>query len=129
MTSLGDHVNGLPKRERMSGKKDIEALVSTGRWGSIGHIKYCYRANGCPLNRVLVSVPKKFFKRAVRRNLLKRRLREAYRKQKTILPPAGELGGTDLLLQYNSPEIAEYTLILDEVAAALTAVASKTQAG
>jgi len=35
--------------------------------------------------RMAVSVPKKHFKRAVKRNLIKRRIRESYRKQKHTL--------------------------------------------
>ncbi len=37
------------------------------------------------LIQVLISVPKKHFKRAVKRNRVKRQLREAYRKNKSIL--------------------------------------------
>lgn len=35
--------------------------------------------------RILVSVPKKCFKRAVKRNRVKRQVREAYRKNKTLI--------------------------------------------
>ena len=37
---------------------------------------------------ILISVPKKRFKRAVKRNLVKRRVREAYRKNKQLLTDA-----------------------------------------
>lgn len=39
----------------------------------------------CPAVRVLFSVPKRCFKRAVKRNRVKRQLREAYRLNKGIL--------------------------------------------
>ncbi len=35
--------------------------------------------------RILVSVPKKCFKRAVKRNRVKRQVREAYRKNKALI--------------------------------------------
>ena len=38
-----------------------------------------------PLAQMMVSVPKRFFKRAVKRNLVKRLVREAYRRNKQVL--------------------------------------------
>jgi len=97
----------LSKKERLSGKSSISALLSTGKWGSCRGMKYCVRIlTGEDTNRLMVSVPKKHFKRAVKRNLLKRRIRESYRTQKNLLAPEG---GVDILIQYNSPEIMGYS--------------------
>ena len=41
--------------------------------------KTCYRSNNLNVSRVLISVPKRAFKRAVDRNFIKRRIREALR--------------------------------------------------
>ena len=48
---------------------------------------YCMkeREEGEASVRILVSVPKKCFKRAVKRNRVKRQVREAYRKNKTLI--------------------------------------------
>lgn len=44
-----------------------------------------------PFNQVLFSVSKRNFKRAVDRNLIKRRMREAFRKNKNRIPASKKL--------------------------------------
>ena len=68
----------------------------------------------------MVSVSKRFFKRAVKRNLLKRRLREAYRTRKGLLP-----AGVDLMLVYNSKEVLSSPEIGELVEKALLAIAGR----
>ena len=126
--------NTLGKVSRLSGKKSIATLLADGKWGSYGHFRYCWLKSQEPIapggsgvngtddqaaasgserpGRILISVPKRFFKRAVKRNLLKRRIREAYRVRK--------LAGVDILFQYNSAEIADFAVISAEVAAILS---------
>ncbi len=115
----------LPKSERIRGKIAVSALMSKGRWGFSRGLKYCYLRNESSdePNRIMVSVPKRFFKRAVKRNLLKRRLREAYRTQKSILGPSS----TDILFLYNSKEINDFQTIKEEVAEILKKVADERQ--
>lgn len=116
--------NTLPKEERLSGKTGITDLVSEGRWGSVSGLKYCYRqGSGKPCNRLMVSVPKKFFKRAVKRNLLKRRIRESYRTQKTLLP----LAEIDLMIVYNTKDIMDSETLRGLVETILTRISTAVQ--
>lgn len=113
--------NTLPKSERLSGKTAVSALVSKGRWSVQGLLKYCILPTENGFCRIMVSVPKRHFKRAVRRNLLKRRIREAYRCRKSLLDGRS----FDILFFYNSTEIADSATIAAEMHEILTAIASK----
>lgn len=114
----------LPKAERLSGKKAIAALMGNGRWDYTSHLRCCSAGgNGLEFSRMMVSVPKRNFKRAVKRNLLKRRIREAYRLQKELLG-----AGFDVFFIYNSTEIATSRTIRDEMSVLLRKVADKSEA-
>ncbi len=115
----------LTKQERLHGKEAIDSLLSKGKFCPAGEMKYCFRTGtGEPVNRIMVSVPKKFFKRAVKRNLIKRRIREAYRCQKGLL----ERNGNDILFIYNSREILCSEAIRSKVGEILKAVNEVTKA-
>jgi ribonuclease P protein component len=120
MTSPQSHT--LTKEERLCGKTTVSALISSGKWGAMPHLRYCWLAgHETGLNRIMVSVPKKFFKRAVKRNLLKRRMREAYRLQKELLTATG----IDLLLTYSHSEVADFATIYAEVTDILGRIQTK----
>ena len=94
----------LSKEERIHCKKDIRTLLAEGKYSHLGMIRYCVRKdNGCGFSRIMVCVPKKNFKRAVKRNMLKRRMRECYRLQKHLLS-----GNSDIMFLYTSKQVAEF---------------------
>lgn len=98
------------------------------RDGDISHgsvvAEKCPGTADAPLNRIMISVPKRFFKRAVKRNLLKRRLRESYRRQKHILESTG--CGIDILFQYNTSDILSYDYIYALMGKILGEIASRS---
>lgn len=85
--------HSLKKVERLCSKKVIDKLFSEGESFLAFPIKVVYRKVKLP-NPVPVqagfSVSKKIFKRAVKRNRIKRLMREAYRLNKQMLPPLEE---------------------------------------
>lgn len=107
----GQPRNTLPKKERLCGRTSIAMLLARGRHGNVPGLRFCCLTdNGTEEDSVMVSVPKKLFKRAVKRNLLKRRLRESYRRQKHSLAP-----GIDLLMTYSTKDILSYEEIYSAV--------------
>lgn len=111
----------LPKSERLCGLKAVGELFQTGKSASAGCLrcKYLLREDG-EVSRIVVSVPKRSFKRAVKRNLLKRRIRESYRRQKALLGP-----GVDILFIYTAAEVLPYEVIYADMATLLHTVSAR----
>ena len=75
------------KEERLKKKKDIQELFDKGSSFYLYPFKvYVQPRVNATAHQVLISVSTRNFKRAVDRNLIKRRIREAYRLQKHKLP-------------------------------------------
>lgn len=113
----------LPRSERIRSLKAIRRLFSEGRGGFVYPIRYMALSSDCAQSEeskseergveVLFSVPKKFHKRANKRNLLKRRMREGYRLNRQLL--VEKLGAQakelDLALIYSAKELHSYKTI------------------
>ena len=112
----------LSKEERLCGKRAISALMAGGRWGSCMGLKFCcLRNTGESVDRIMTTVPKRLFKRAVKRNLLKRRLREAWRTQKHLFTAEG---GTDIMFLYNTQEIMSSEQVAEAVRGIISQIES-----
>jgi ribonuclease P protein component len=82
------HKETFSKSERLCSKKAIEALFENGKsfYCFPFLVVWSYASSDIPYPaQVAFSVSKKGFKLAVSRNLIKRRTREAYRKNKALL--------------------------------------------
>ncbi|WP_187774848.1 ribonuclease P protein component [Pedobacter sp. BS3] len=111
------------KEERLCSEKLLEQLFDSGS----SFILYPYKITWLPYNipskypvQVIISVPKRRYKRAVDRNLLKRRIREAYRlyKHEDLY---SKLGDKQLLLaiSYIGKEVEGFDFIAKKMRLAL----------
>ncbi|MGY3052209.1 ribonuclease P protein component [Pedobacter sp. UYEF25] len=105
------------KEERLCSKKHLDSLFKNGSSFLLYPIRISYlvvTATNLPPVQVVISVPKKRYKRAVDRNLIKRRIREGYRLNKTEylfrnLPASGQ---TLLLsIQFIGKEIPQFAYL------------------
>ena len=100
----------LSKEERLSWKRYIDLLFEKGQ----SFVAFPLRVVYLPLEEemsapvsILISVPKKKFKRAVKRNLIKRQVREAYRVRKYDL--------IDLLTEKNKRMLIAFLYLDKEI--------------
>ena len=89
---MGKHT--FRKEERLSKDKSIQELFDKGSSFYLFPFKVFFMPNpdkDISFHQVVISVSKRNFKRAVDRNLIKRRIREAYRLNKELIPVQNKL--------------------------------------
>ncbi len=120
-------MNTFTKEERLSGKIFIDKLVQKGKSFNCFPFRIVWlqtpekKAKG----QVVISVPKRLFKRAVDRNRLKRIIREGYRKNKEILYSEVEDKTIHLLVIYTSKTKLESKLLEGNIIEALRLLVKK----
>lgn len=111
--------NGLAKTERLSSLTAVRRLFTDGVSGFVYPFRYTVivEKSTSPTVEVLFSVPKRNHKRANKRNLLRRRTKEAYRLNKSSLWSATAERGVavDMALVYSSKEVLPYKTIENAV--------------
>ena len=105
------------KEERLCSKKLIEELFHNGSSFLLYPFRLVWLVHPLPAEvpvQVLINVPKRRFKKAVHRNLIKRRIREVYRlnKEAELYPYlTGHSAQLLLGIQFVGKEIHDYEFI------------------
>lgn len=120
--------HALPKSERLRSLGAVRRLFSDGRSGFVYPFRYMTftEESASPSVEVLFSVPKRYHKRANKRNLLRRRTKEAYRLNKQTITDAASASSKaiDIAIIYSVKERLPYKTIDNAVRRILQEVAS-----
>ncbi len=120
----------MRKPERLNKKKIIEKMFAGG---SRSFSIFPLRVVWLPVEKldvqasILISVSKRRFKRAVKRNRIKRQIREAYRLNKQILlaPLTEKNRRLAIAFIYLADELMNSALVEEKIKAALTRIVEK----
>ena len=116
----------LTKPERLHSFGAIRRLFKEGQSGFVYPFRYMFYIEDAAQTEaaILFSTPKKFHKRANKRNTIRRRMREVYRLNKEIL--TSRLGNRriELALIYSSKTLHDYKFIENALKKSLEQIAS-----
>jgi ribonuclease P protein component len=123
-------VDSFPKREHLCGEIRINKLFAEGKAFIVYPLRvvYVFRNNNeDPTAQILFSAPKKKFKRAVKRNRLKRLMRESYRLNKnsftTVLTEKNL--SIEMAVAYLSDELVGFDEMQEKMKTVLSRILSR----
>jgi len=110
----------FPKNQKLCNDKSIERLFENGKYLTENPFRIIYNSynnNEDVFVKVLIVVPKKRVRLASDRNLIKRRVKEAYRLQKSELEKylKSKNHQLNLAIIYQKYEILDYKLIEEKI--------------
>lgn len=109
------------KAERLCSKTVIAEVIESGRSFSFPPFRITWsivKESPEPV-QVLISVPKRLFRKAVHRNRIKRLIREVYRKNKNLLSGLPEDHKIRFIIVYTSSELPDYRIVEEKLTGAL----------
>jgi ribonuclease P protein component len=118
------------KEERLYGHAALENVYENGKHLHSNNIKVLFievPQSAYPACRVVFSVPKRNFKKAVDRNLIKRRMREVYRNHKHLLYQhlAEKQKSIYIYLIYTAKQIISFDELKENLVQALQLLANR----
>ena len=109
-----------PKNERLCGKTTIDKLFANGRFIKDPFFRLVWSTeefDNDTIAQTLIVVPKKYIRNAVNRNILKRRMKEAFRVYKSALYEKIRSKNQQLAIAiiYQGQEILPYKVIEEKI--------------
>ncbi len=114
----------FPAKEHLKSRKEISRIFKNGifLYSDYLSLGYTISENDNNTHKLAVSVPKKLFKSAVKRNKIKRRIKELFRLNKSNLYNFSEKSSVffNIIIIYKHKEILSYQQIDREISVFLT---------
>ena len=123
-----NHLNSFSKKEHLCGEITISRLYAEGKAFIAYPLRVVYsiekKTDTEETARILISVPKKRFKSAVKRNRIKRLIRENYRLNKHDLIDFLNLNHIQIKIAFNfiSDELPEFETLQKKLKLALNKI-------
>jgi len=110
----------FPKTERLCSKKDFELLFnqSNSFYDAFFKILWIFKSNTIYVpTQISISIPKRLIKKAVTRNLIRRRIKETYRLHKDHFNQYLKTNNISVacIILYNRKDIVEYKQIEENI--------------
>jgi ribonuclease P protein component len=119
------------RSERLRSAKTIQALYKSPDQGYNYPFRYSFAPSHAPLSgapaEILIAVSRRRFPKAVDRNLIRRRIREAYRLNRSLLTPAESESRVplSLIITYIGTGIESYQVIERKLVLLLREIATR----
>ncbi len=123
--------NRLPKREIIKKNSEIKELFNNGvsfRQFPLTVYYHCVKINKkAGFVKVLISIPKKHVKKSINRNLLKRRVKEAYRQNKSEITEFCKNNSIKLNIAfiYCNNNVDDYVIIKKKIVLSLQTIITR----
>jgi ribonuclease P protein component len=105
---------GLNKKERLKGNKRVAFLFEKGKTVKSDLLRLLYLNENNAANSIMFIVPKKKIKLAVERNKIKRRMKEAFRKEKASIYKSfqeSNINGMQLAVVFQGKQVEKFDAI------------------